>query len=75
MLIDSLIRATDDLVEKQALKRALEMSETVTRNINTRLKDQTAAATLVNLQKAFSGLTRPLVAPARRLMKKGKLDR
>jgi hypothetical protein len=41
-------------------------------NINTRLKEQTAMLTLVNLQKAFSGLSKPLVAPARRLVKKGQ---
>lgn len=72
ILIESLIKVTDDASEKEGLLRARAMAERVAENINTRLKEQTSMLTLVNLQKAFSGLSKPLVAPARRLVKKGK---
>jgi hypothetical protein len=72
ILIDSLEKVTDDVREKEALGRAREMSEKMAENINSRLKEQTQVLTLVNLQKAFEGLRKPLVTPARRLIKKGK---
>lgn len=74
ILIENLIKVTDDPQEKQGLIRAHAMAEKVADNINTRLKEQTAMLTLVNLQKAFSGLSKPLVAPARRLVKKGESE-
>ena len=72
ILIENLIKVTDDPIEKQGLARAHGMAEKVAENINTRLREQTAMLTLINLQKAFSGLSKPLVAPARRLVKKGE---
>jgi hypothetical protein len=72
ILIENLRKVTDAPVEHEALGRAHAMSEKVTENINERLKEQTAVLTLVNLQKAFDGLRRPLVAPARKLLKKGQ---
>lgn len=74
ILIENLIKVTDDPQENQGLVRAHAMAEKVADNINTRLKEQTAMLTLVNLQKAFSGLSKPLVAPARRLVKKGESE-
>lgn len=73
ILIENLRKVMDDPKEHEALGRAHAMSEKVTENINERLKEQTAVLTLVNLQKAFDGLRRPLVAPARKLVKKGQL--
>jgi len=75
ILIENLRKVTDDPVEYEALGRAHAMSEKVTENINERLKEQTAVLTLVNLQKAFDGLRRPLVSPARKLLKKGQFWR
>lgn len=73
MLIDSLGKVMDDKMERDKLKEAWALAGKITENINTRLREQTDMLTLVNLQKAFYGLPRALVTPARRLIKKGEL--
>ncbi|SPO32387.1 probable Don1 - cytokinesis protein Don1 [Ustilago trichophora] len=74
LLVDDLVKSTPethpDFVD---LRRASHMIEQVASYINENVRQHEMVLTMLGLQKSLQGLTEPLVAPGRALIKRGTL--
>ena len=74
LLVDDLVKSTPethpDCVD---LRRASHMIEQVASYINENVRQHEMVLTMLGLQKSLQGLTEPLVAPGRALIKRGTL--
>ncbi|SAM67321.1 probable cytokinesis protein Don1 [Ustilago bromivora] len=74
LLVDDLVKSTPethpDFVD---LRRASHMMEQVASYINENVRQHEMVLTMLGLQKSLQGLTEPLVAPGRALIKRGTL--
>lgn len=74
LLIDDLVKSTPEMhPDCVDLRRASHMIEQVASYINENVRQHEMVLTMLGLQKSLQGLTEPLVAPGRALIKRGTL--
>lgn len=74
LLVDDLVKSTPETHPDFAdLRRASHMIEQVASYINENVRQHEMVLTMLGLQKSLQGLTEPLVAPGRALIKRGTL--
>ncbi|GAC74718.1 predicted Rho/Rac guanine nucleotide exchange factor [Moesziomyces antarcticus T-34] len=74
LLVDDLVKSTPESHPDCAdIRRASRMIEQVASYINENVRQHEMVLTMLGLQKSLQGLTEPLVAPGRSLIKRGTL--